>query len=119
MRGMRRTTSSFITAGLVAAASAALIAHQTGAGQTPQGAAAPARGAGNGQRPDDDIKKLVGRLSLDRFKTTLKGLTEFGDRREGTERNRNAVDWIEAQLKSDGCADITRITYAPPAQRGA
>ena len=35
----------------------------------------------------------------------------LGDRRQGTKRNRDAVDWIEAQLKSYGCANTERITY--------
>ena len=46
---------------------------------------------------------LVERLDLERYKATVKGLTQFGDRRQGTDRNRAAVDWIEAQLKSYGC----------------
>jgi hypothetical protein len=54
---------------------------------------------------------LVSRLDLDRYKATVKGLTQFGDRRQGTDRNRKAVDWIEAQLKSYGCANVERITY--------
>ena len=45
----------------------------------------------------DPTQTLVDRLTLDDYKTTLKGLTQFGDRRQGTERNRNAVDWIEAR----------------------
>jgi hypothetical protein len=79
---------------------------------------APARASTNGQRPDDVFKQMVARLDLEKFKATLKGLTAFGDRREGTERNRDAVEWIEAQLKSYGCADVTRLTYEIPA-RGA
>src|SRR6184192_2133771 len=59
----------------------------------------------------DPVKVLVDRLDLERYKATIKGLTQFGDRREGTERNRRAVDWIEAQLKSYGCANTERITY--------
>jgi hypothetical protein len=59
----------------------------------------------------------VDRLNLDSYKATLKGLTQFGDRREGTQRNRDAVAWIEAQLKSYGCA-TERMTYEPPAPRG-
>ncbi len=43
---------------------------------------------------EDPIAILVGRLDLERYKETVLGLTRFGDRREGTERNRNAVDWI-------------------------
>src|SRR5690242_11263954 len=52
---------------------------------------------------EDPIKTLVGRLNLDRYKSDIKGLTQFGDRRQGTDRNRSAVDWIEAQLKTYGC----------------
>ena len=63
------------------------------------------------------IRTIVGRLELDRYKATIKGLTAFGDRRQGTDRNRAAVDWIEAQLKSYGCTNTERITYdyQPPA----
>jgi hypothetical protein len=65
----------------------------------------------------DPIDAMVGRLELERYKATIKGLTQFGDRRQGTERNSKAVDWIEAQLKSYGCANIERIKfiYEPPA----
>ena len=61
--------------------------------------------------PDDPIKTMVGRLDLEKYKATIKGLTQFGDRRQGTERNRKALDWIEAQLKSYGCTNTERITY--------
>ena len=53
----------------------------------------------------------MGRLDLEKYKATIKGLTQFGDRRQGTERNRKAVDWIEAQLKSYGCTNTERIKY--------
>ena len=59
----------------------------------------------------DPVRTLVGRLDLEKYKATVKGLTQFGDRRQGTERNRKAVDWIEAQLKSYGCANTERIKY--------
>src|SRR5262245_64938328 len=61
--------------------------------------------------PDDPIKVMVDRLDLERYKATIKGLTQFGDRRQGTERNRQAIDWIEAQLKSYGCTNTERIKY--------
>jgi len=74
----------------------------------------------------DPIAAMVGRLDLEKYKATVKGLTAFGDRRQGTKRNRDAVDWIEAQLKSYGCTNTERITYdwqpraaAPPAPRPA
>jgi Peptidase family M28 len=59
----------------------------------------------------DPIKVLVGRLDLDKYKATIKGLTQFGDRRQGTDRNRAAVTWIESQLKSYGCSDVSRLKY--------
>src|SRR5215216_5853444 len=59
----------------------------------------------------DPIKVLVDRLDLEKYKATIKGLTQFGDRRQGTDRNRAAVDWIEAQLKSYGCTPTERIIY--------
>jgi hypothetical protein len=80
---------------------------------------APAQERG-GRGPADDpseaaAKTLVGRLSLERYKATIKGLTEFGDRRQGTERNRKAIDWIEAQLRSYGCpTERIRYVYDPP-----
>ena len=78
------------------------LSHAVGvARQSPQVTAA---------KPDERVKALVGRLELERYKATVKGLTQFGDRRQGTERNRKAVDWIEAQLKSYGCP-TERIKY--------
>jgi hypothetical protein len=69
------------------------------------------------QTPPDPIEVIAGRLDLEKYKATIKGLTKFGDRRQGTERNRQALDWIEAQLKSYGCANVERLkfTYEPPA----
>src|SRR5262249_37706235 len=63
---------------------------------------------------DDPVKTLAGRLDLEKYKAIMKGLAQFGDRRQGTERNRNAVDWIEAQLKSYGCTNTERIKYMVP-----
>jgi hypothetical protein len=73
------------------------------------------------EKPPDPVQTLVSRLDLERYKATVKGLTQFGDRRQGTERNRKAVDWIEAQLKSYGCP-TERLKYeynpAPPTSTG-
>jgi hypothetical protein len=44
----------------------------------------------------DPVGVLVSRLDLEKYKATIKGLAQFGDRRQGTKRNRDAVDWIEA-----------------------
>jgi hypothetical protein len=78
----------------------------------------------NGQTAaeSDPIMTLVGRLDLAKYKATIRGLAKFGDRRQGTDRNRAAIDWIEEQLKSYGCADTERIHYdyqpPPPGGRG-
>jgi hypothetical protein len=63
---------------------------------------------------DATIKELIGRLTLEGYKATIKGLTAFGDRREGTERNREALTWIEAQLKRYGCQEVSRHRYLLP-----
>jgi hypothetical protein len=84
---------------------------QSGAATPPAGQAAAA---------EDPIATMVGRLDLEKYKATIKGLTQFGDRRQGTDRNRAAIDWIEAQLRSYGCTNTERIKYdyQPPAGRG-
>ena len=72
--------------------------------------------------PNSAAKALVARLDLERYKATIKGLTQFGDRRQGTDRNRAAIDWIEAQLKSYGCTNTERLKYTynpPPPQQPA
>ena len=68
---------------------------------------------GNAQLPAqaDPVAILVGHLDLEKYKATIKGLTQFGDRRQGTERNRKALDWIEAQLKSHGCTNTERLQF--------
>ena len=63
------------------------------------------------QETADPVATLVERLTLDNYKTTLKGLTQFGDRRQGTQRNRDAVDWIEAWLQEAGCTNTERVHY--------
>jgi hypothetical protein len=74
------------------------------------------------QPAEDPIAPLVDRLELESYKEAIRGLTQFGDRRQGTERNRRAVDWIEQQLQSFGCA-TDRLYYefdpAPPPPRPA
>ena len=66
-----------------------------------------------------EIQAMVARLDIEKYKATVKGLTQFGDRRQGTARNRAAVDWIEAQLKSYGCTNTERVvyTYTTPPRR--
>jgi hypothetical protein len=89
--------------------------------QNPPTTPAPAAEAPIRVQPTDpDVKAMVAQLDLEKYKATIKGLTQFGDRRQGTKRNRDAVDWIEAQLKSYGCTNTERITYEynPPQRQG-
>ncbi|KQV48335.1 peptidase M28 [Pelomonas sp. Root1217] len=67
----------------------------------------------------DPVATLVNHLDLEKYKATIKGLTQFGDRRQGTARNRAALDWVETQLKSYGCTNTERLQYSftEPAKR--
>ena len=102
---MTRSLTRFLVIGAITGLAAAPLAAQT-----------PARAATDSTDP---ITTMVARLDLAQYKATIKGLTQFGDRRQGTARNRAAVDWIEAQLKSYGCTNTERITYdfQPPPPR--
>jgi hypothetical protein len=59
---------------------------------------------------DSMVMQIVDRLDLDQFKAHVLGLTQFGDRRAGEERNAQAIDWIEAQLKGWGYT-TERVKY--------
>ncbi len=72
-----------------------------------------AAGAQAAAAPEDPVAALVSRLNLQNYKDTIKGLTQFGDRRQGTARNRAAIDWIEARLKGYGCP-TERLKYDYP-----
>lgn len=85
------------------------------------GLAAPA--AQQAQPEVDPLETLVAQLDLEKYKATIKKLTEYGDRRQGTDRNRAANDWIESQLESYGCPNVERMDYEyhppPPRERGS
>ncbi len=75
--------------------------------------ASPARS--QAESTDDPVSVIVGRLDLERYKETIQDLTRFGDRLAGTDRNRAAQDWIEAQLESFGCeTERMQFVYNPP-----
>jgi hypothetical protein len=96
MSSIRHTMNRVSVAALIAVLAAPLGAQRVGSPDT--------------LAPNPAIAKLVGRLDLARYKATIKGLTQFGDRRQGTDRNRAAIDWIEKQLQSYGCP-TERLTY--------
>src|SRR4051812_4400938 len=100
---------------IYAVAAMALVTTAVGGHQDGQAAAQNSAALAAQNTPDPIIQALVGRLSLDGYKATIKGLTRFGDRREGTQHNRDAVDWIEAQLKTYGYDNATRVSYEFPA----
>jgi hypothetical protein len=59
---------------------------------------------------DSMIKQITSRLDFESYKALIKGLAQFGDREQGTERNAKAIDWIESQLRSWGYT-TERIKY--------
>src|SRR2546427_1672431 len=61
--------------------------------------------------PSDPVRAVVGRLELDKYKAHIKGLTQFGDRMQGTQRNRDAIDWLEKQLRSFGYTNVERHRF--------
>ena len=61
--------------------------------------------------PSGQIRTTVGRLDLDRFKAHIKGLAQFGDRMQGTARNRDAIDWLEKQLRAFGYSNVERQRF--------
>jgi hypothetical protein len=84
-------------------------------GQQRQGAQAgqPGRGVLGGvpmTAADSMVQRVVARLDFNSYKSLIKGLTQFGDREQGTPRNAAANDWIEQQLRSWGYA-TERVRY--------
>lgn len=59
----------------------------------------------------DAVRSVVGRLELERYKAHIKGLAAFGDRLQGTQRNRDAIDWLEKQLRSFGYTNVERHRF--------
>jgi hypothetical protein len=57
------------------------------------------------------VRTVAGRLELERYKAHIKGLTQFGDRMQGTQRNRDAIDWLEKQLRSFGYSNVERHRF--------
>ena len=106
---MRATLLACVSAALLLAVGAGPGATAFGRQPTPRDGA------------DDPIAVLVGRLDLERYKAVIRGLAQFGDRRQGTQRNRDAVDWIEAWLEAAGCPTerLHYTYYAPPPRPAA
>ena len=59
----------------------------------------------------DPVRTVVDRLELEPYKAHIKGLAQFGDRMQGTQRNRDAIDWIERQLRSFGYSNVERHRF--------
>jgi hypothetical protein len=59
---------------------------------------------------DSMRQEVVDRLDFDSYKELLRGLTEFGDREQGTPRNEAALDWIEDRLRGWGY-ETERVHY--------
>ena len=69
---------------------------------------------------DSVHQRVVRLLEFDSYKELIRGLTQFGDREQGTPRNAAAVDWIEEQLRGWGYATgRVHYMYTPRASQGA
>ena len=82
------TPISIRSAGKIALAMSFACAVPHAGAQQPAGTAAAA----------DPVAVLVSQLDLEKYKATIKSLTRFGDRRQGTERNRQAVSYTHLTL---------------------
>ena len=69
---------------------------------------------------DNMHQRVVRLLDFDSYKELVRGLTQFGDREQGTPRNAAAVDWIEERLRGWGY-ETARVhyMYTPRANEGA
>ena len=65
--------------------------------------------------PADSMhQEIVRRLDFESYKSLLHGLTQFGDREQGTPRNAAANDWIEDLLQGWGYqTERVHYTYTP------
>ncbi len=61
--------------------------------------------------PSDAVPAIVGRLEPERYKAHIKGLSQFGDRMQGTQRNRDAINWLERELRSFGYTNVERHRF--------
>jgi hypothetical protein len=59
----------------------------------------------------DPVSAVVGRLELEQFKAHIKGLAQFGDRLQGTQRNHDAIGWLEQQLRRFGYSNVVRHRF--------
>jgi hypothetical protein len=59
---------------------------------------------------DSMRQQVIERLDFDSYKELVRGLTLFGDREQGTQRNAAAVDWIEGKLRGWGY-ETERLYY--------
>lgn len=56
-------------------------------------------------------RNAVESLNIDQFKAHIQGLAQFGDRNQGTQRNRDAIDWLEQKLRGFGYTNVVRQRF--------
>jgi hypothetical protein len=61
--------------------------------------------------PPDPTTTLLAALDPARFRSDVAALSQFGDRTQGTQRNVDALAWIEAELRSYGYTNVERHAY--------
>ena len=61
--------------------------------------------------PHGSPAAVVARLDLARYRGAIRSLSTFGDRLQGTQRNLDALDWLEAELRRYGYTNVVRHDY--------
>lgn len=56
-------------------------------------------------------RTAVDGLRMEQFKAHIKGLAQFGDRMVGSQGNRDAVAWLEQQLRGFGYTNVVRHRF--------
>jgi len=62
------------------------------------------------QEQPTDVELIIEELNFSRFKQNIGFLATFGDRQQGTERNINAGNWLDLQLRLAGY-EVERHSY--------
>ena len=66
---------------------------------------------GGTELADRSPAAIVARLDSVRYRAAIRALADFGDRLQGTQRNLDALDWLEAELRGFGYTNVVRHGY--------
>jgi hypothetical protein len=114
---MHSTTRTLIVLAVLIVAAAPLSAQAPQRGQQARPIPRGVLGGVDLTAADSAVQRIVERLDFDSYRELVRGLTLFGDREQGTERNERALDWIQQQLEGWGYT-VERHEYYVVCERG-